>query len=60
MNRRLVDDGHEKYHKCDNKEKIRFAVSVWVEISELSYRGGKYGYVHRSDSEPTWADQRIL
>lgn len=33
--RKSLDDEHEEYHKCDNKEKIRFAVSIQVEILKL-------------------------
>lgn len=58
--RRLVDDDHEEYHKCDNREKTRFARPIWVEISELAYRGGKYGYVHLNTPVPLWAGQSCL
>ena len=48
----LADEDHEEYHKCDNKEKMRFAGSIWVEILELQYRGGKYGYMHFDTQNP--------
>lgn len=47
-------------HKCDNKEKIRFAGSFRVEILGLSYRGGKYGLVHPSTSSTPVLDKALL